>query len=97
MSCWDFLCSPKSPETPASGRKHQHCKRRWFRDSGSHIGIDLAASRLSEVRSPHVVIALYVGCAESLAPHDVIGGIDYAVLVKISDCGRAAGHAKPAE
>src|SRR5436190_14702519 len=72
MSFWDFVCGRAPPEIPASGRKHQHCKRRWFRDSGSHIGTDIAASRLSEVRSPHVVIALHKGCAESLAPHDEI-------------------------
>src|SRR5687768_13104849 len=52
-----------------------------------------AADRLPKVSAPHVVVGLGVGRSQSLTPHDVVGGIDDAVLVVvagqrggISDC-----------
>ena len=48
-SCWDFLCGPASPETPASRREHQHHQRRRFGDGGIRTGTGAAAGRLAEV------------------------------------------------
>jgi hypothetical protein len=45
MSCWDFLCSPASSHTPASGRNHQHYRDRWFRHSGIRTGTRATSGR----------------------------------------------------
>ena len=90
MGFWYFLRSPASPKIPASDRKHQQHQRRWLRHGAARKRA--VARCLAEVCTPHVVVALRVSRAESFAPHNIVGGIDNTVAVKIAGNNRPSAE-----
>jgi hypothetical protein len=80
MSCWNFLCGPASPQTPASRGQHQQQQRCWFGNSGFCNDTRAAAGGLSKVGAPKVVIVLRRRDSNAFAPGDIVSGVDDAVV-----------------
>src|SRR5437870_2163243 len=76
----------RKKQSSKTGDRQQ--KGRWFRDSStggaSGTRCRAAAGRLAEMGTPDVVIGLGVDGAEILSPHDIVGGIDDAIVVVIA-------------
>jgi hypothetical protein len=75
---WHFArTSVPSQVTPS-----EHYRAR-FRNRGRRFQSRPLAGRLSEVRTPHVVIVLRQSDVEPFTPQDVICRIDHAVVIEL--------------
>src|SRR6187551_1557907 len=82
MTCWNFLCGPASSEIPARRRQHQE-DHRCRLGYGIRIGTRSAAGGLAEVSAPNIETVRRVSSAKSLAPHNVISGVNFPVEIEV--------------